>query len=91
MSKKKNLTRREFFKDAAIAGAAVAAGRFVPETSASAQGAPTRWDKEADVVVVGAGCMGLPAAIQAAEAGASVTLVEANYDVGGTPSSAGEI
>jgi succinate dehydrogenase/fumarate reductase flavoprotein subunit len=79
---KKGLTRREFFKGAGTAGAAAAAGGFLPRDSTSAQ-VPRKWDKEADIVVVGAGCMGLPAAIRSAEAGASVILVEANYDVGG--------
>jgi succinate dehydrogenase/fumarate reductase flavoprotein subunit len=41
------------------------------------------WDHEADVVVVGSGATGLPAAIAAAEAGASVLVIEANWDVGG--------
>jgi succinate dehydrogenase/fumarate reductase flavoprotein subunit len=44
---------------------------------------PARWDFEADVVVVGAGATGLPAAIAAIDAGASVLVVEANYDIGG--------
>ena len=44
---------------------------------------PERWDFEAEVVIVGAGATGLPAAIRAREAGASVLVVEANYDVGG--------
>ena len=41
------------------------------------------WDLEADVLIIGSGAAGLPAAIKAAEAGASVIVVEANYDVGG--------
>ncbi|MGH7825825.1 MAG: FAD-dependent oxidoreductase [Candidatus Binatia bacterium] len=41
------------------------------------------WDLEADVVVVGSGAAGLPAAIKAVEGGATVIVVEANYDVGG--------
>jgi len=41
------------------------------------------WDLSADVIVVGSGAAGLPAAIRAAEHGASVIVVEANYDVGG--------
>lgn len=41
------------------------------------------WDLEADVVVVGSGAAGLPAAIRAIEGGASVIVVEANYDIGG--------
>ena len=83
MSKERTSTRREFFRDAAIAGASVVAGSHIPQASVSAQGAAARWDREADVVVVGGGCAGLPAAIQAAEMGANVILVEANYDVGG--------
>src|SRR5207237_2589641 len=38
---------------------------------------------EADIVIVGAGATGLPAALAAIEAGASVLVVEANYDIGG--------
>ena len=41
------------------------------------------WADEADVVVVGAGATGLPAAIAARENGASVLVIEANFDVGG--------
>jgi len=42
-----------------------------------------KWDRDADVVVIGAGATGLPAAIVAREAGASVILVEAEKDIGG--------
>lgn len=48
----------------------------------AAQRSP-QWDFVADVVVIGSGAAGLPAAIKAADAGASVIVVEANYDVGG--------
>src|SRR6266851_4260614 len=41
------------------------------------------WDHEADVVVIGSGATGLPAAIVAREAGASVIVVEAENHVGG--------
>lgn len=41
------------------------------------------WDLEADVVIIGSGAAGLPAAIKAADGGASVIVVEANYDIGG--------
>src|SRR5215813_1181184 len=44
---------------------------------------PTNWDLAADVVVIGAGATGLPAAIAARDTGASVIVVEANYDIGG--------
>jgi len=48
-----------------------------------AEAAKKDWDLEADVVVIGSGAAGLPAAIKAADGGASVIVVEANYDVGG--------
>lgn len=44
---------------------------------------PVDWDCDADVVVIGAGATGLPAAIVAREAGLSVILVEAERDIGG--------
>jgi succinate dehydrogenase/fumarate reductase flavoprotein subunit len=75
-------SRREFFKKAAITGAGVAAGSLVPQ-AASAAPVRVQWDREADVVVVGAGAMGLPAALRAQQAGASVLLLEATRDIGG--------
>src|SRR6516164_2113677 len=44
---------------------------------------PSHWDREADVVVIGSGATGLPAAIVAHEAGASVIIVEAQPRIGG--------
>jgi succinate dehydrogenase/fumarate reductase flavoprotein subunit len=44
---------------------------------------PAEWDREADVVVIGSGATGMPAAIVAREAGASVILVEAQNHIGG--------
>ena len=43
-----------------------------------------RWDEEADVVVVGFGATGACAAIEAAEAGASVRVLERGWRGGGT-------
>ncbi len=42
-----------------------------------------KWDREADVVVIGTGATGFPAAIVARESGASVIMVEAENHVGG--------
>jgi succinate dehydrogenase/fumarate reductase flavoprotein subunit len=90
--KTKKLSRRDFVKTTAAAiGAATAAGMGAGVVgAAAAAGAlpaqvavPRRWDREADVVVVGAGATGLPAAIQAVQEGASVILIDANSDVGG--------
>ena len=44
---------------------------------------PATWDLAADVVIIGAGAAGLSAAVNAADGGASVIVVETNYDVGG--------
>src|SRR3984957_6593446 len=76
------VSRRDFLKSSATgAGAAALTGLGIEQ--ARAEGRPSHWDKEADVVVIGAGATGLPAAIQAAEGGASVIVIEANSDVGG--------
>jgi hypothetical protein len=76
------VSRRDFIKTTATgAGAAALTGLGVE--AAKPEGRPAHWDKEADVVVIGAGATGLPAAIQAAESGASVILIDANTDVGG--------
>ncbi|HEX3884111.1 MAG TPA: FAD-binding protein [Stellaceae bacterium] len=44
---------------------------------------PGSWDREADIVVIGSGATGMPAAIVAREAGCSVIIVEAEGDIGG--------
>ncbi len=76
------VSRRDFVKAAAVGAGAACLTAFGAEET-KAEGRPARWDTEADVVVIGAGATGLPAAIQAAEAGASVILIDANTDVGG--------
>src|ERR1700761_4851235 len=65
--------------------AASRASGFARHASAAAQmpQIPAIWDREVDIVVIGAGATGLPAAIVAREAGCSVTLVEAESDIGG--------
>ena len=78
----KGFSRRDFIKTTAAGASTVALTGFGLE-EAKAQGRPAAWDKEADVVVVGAGATGLPAAIQAIEEGSSVILIDANSDVGG--------
>src|SRR5206468_12784420 len=87
MSKKPknfNVSRRKFIKDSAALGVGVTAltGAGVSETSAAPQ-SRIRWDHTADVVIVGAGASGLPAAIMAREHGASVMAAEENDDIGG--------
>ena len=79
---KQSFSRRDFLKTTAVG--AVALTGLGSAKQAEAQARPgMSWDKEADVVVVGSGATGLPAAIEAIEGGASVLVVEANWDVGG--------
>jgi succinate dehydrogenase/fumarate reductase flavoprotein subunit len=47
------------------------------------EGSGMNWDRQADIVVIGSGATGLPAAIVARERGCSVILVEAEKDIGG--------
>jgi urocanate reductase len=74
--------RRDFLKRGVAVGAgAVALGGVAPRADASVGG--IEWDLEADVVVIGSGATGLPAAVSAADHGASVIIVEQHFDVGG--------
>src|SRR5215831_11628842 len=85
MKPKNDISRRDLLKNAGIAGAAAATGSFAstPAPAAQAPALPTRWDREADVVVIGSGATGMPAAIVAREAGSSVLVIEAEADIGG--------
>jgi hypothetical protein len=85
------LSRRDFVKSGAGEGLAAAAlltadGSLRGATAAEpveANPPQEEWDYEADVVIAGAGCAGLTAAIRARDLGASVLIVDQNYDVGG--------
>src|SRR6266446_208435 len=79
---KKNLPRRDFVK-AAFAGIGATALAGIGAEGAEAANNARHWDKVADVVIVGAGATGLPASIEAAENGASVIVIDQNYDIGG--------
>src|SRR5581483_4687037 len=75
-----NVSRRDFVKATVGTVGATAMAGFTAE---SVEAASLKWDHVADVVVVGAGAAGLPAAIRARDLGASVIIVEANSDIGG--------
>jgi succinate dehydrogenase/fumarate reductase flavoprotein subunit len=79
------INRRDLLRNGGGMAAAFAAGGLTAPSVASAQaaGAPERWDREADVVVIGSGASGFPAAIVAREAGAAVIIVEAQPHIGG--------
>jgi succinate dehydrogenase/fumarate reductase flavoprotein subunit len=75
-----NVSRRDFVKATVGTVSATAMAGFAAE---SVEAASLKWDRVADVVIVGAGAAGLPAAIRARDLGASVIIVEANSDIGG--------
>ena len=71
---KKQVTRRGFLRGAAAAAPGIAAaGAFAAQKT---PGRAPRWDKEADVVIVGSGFAGLSAAIAAKDAGAHAIILE---------------
>jgi urocanate reductase len=74
------IDRRSFLASGAAAGA-VATAALPAQSAQAADG--IAWDHEVDVVVIGGGAGGLVAAIAAREKGASVLIVEKNFDTGG--------
>src|SRR5438132_2536991 len=82
--KRKAVSRRDFVKSGAAAG--VGAAVLSTSGTALAQVSPVnaiRWNYAADIVIIGGGCTGLPAAIRARDLGASVIIVDQNFDPGG--------
>ena len=86
MSIEKNeddIGRRDFLrKGAAGVGASALLGFGVQEVEAQ-RGGGQRWDMTADFVTIGAGTAGLAGAVSALEHGASVIMIEENFDIGG--------
>jgi urocanate reductase len=77
-------SRRDFIKEGTAAGVgAVALVGLGSHEAAAAVQDQVKWDRAADVVVVGAGASGLPAAIMARDGGSSVIVLEENHDIGG--------
>src|SRR3954454_9422530 len=77
------VNRRDLLVRGGGTAAALATGALASSPSAQAQQPPVQWDREADIVVIGSGACGLPAAIVAEETGASVIVVEEQPHVGG--------
>lgn len=76
----KGISRRGFIKGAAVGiGGAALTGFGAGEVVASPL--PKKWDRQADVVVMGAGGAGLMAAIQAHDAGAKVIVIQKTQTV----------
>jgi FAD binding domain len=85
LEEEKAVSRRDFFTSGAAAGVGAAVlsgpGKALAQESSSAQ--RIEWNYEADVVVLGSGCVGLHAAVRARDLGASVLVIDQNFDVGG--------
>lgn len=79
------LSRRDFIKKGVVAGVGAAAvgGLAAAAQATESGGDGIEWDYEVDALVIGAGAMGLPAAIRARDLGASVLIVDQNFDAGG--------
>jgi hypothetical protein len=74
------VSRRAFLSTGAAGVSAVA---LTGVAAQEAQAQQVKWDHTADVVIIGAGVAGLPAAITARDLGASVIIVDENIDIGG--------
>ena len=80
------MNRRDFVKTGVAAGLGSGAGLGSDAVHAlGSQTGATRtvWDYEADIVIAGGGCAGLTAAIRARDLGASVLVLDQNFDLGG--------
>jgi 3-oxo-5alpha-steroid 4-dehydrogenase len=88
----KAVSRRGFLGSAGAGAAGLAAaGLGFQQADAAPLEPPANWDYEADVVVIGYGGAGTCAAIEAAEAGASVLAIEKTTTAGGNTSHSGGI
>lgn len=78
------LTRRSFLTNfAAVSTSAATAFVSSSALAMNVSPVPKKWDRTYDIVVIGSGGAGFTAAVAAAEAGASVCIVEKNPFVGG--------
>lgn len=72
-----SISRRKFLSGATTAAGVTAISAMLPGIAQAAPAAvPKKWDYEADLVVVGLGGAGASAAIEGADAGASVIVLE---------------
>jgi len=84
----RKVSRRQFVEGAAAGAAGVVAvgalASCAPAAECPVPGVPEKWDEEVDVVVVGFGGAGAPAAIEAHDAGAKVLILEKMATAGGS-------
>lgn len=91
---KKSISRRNFLAGSGVT-AALATGTLLwgcspSQKKSTENGTITSWDEEADVVIVGGGGAGASAALTAAEAGASVIILEKGNATGGSTALCGQ-
>lgn len=84
MEEENTVSRRGFMKGALAIGGAMAGGALLSGCASSDATDSIKWDKEADVVVIGYGGAGVSAAISASDAGANVLVIEKNEKGGGS-------
>jgi flavocytochrome c len=92
-NKKTKVSRRDFLKGTAVSAAVVAGSGLLASCSNAAVTTtlPAKWDKTADVVVVGYGGAGAITAIAAREAGATVIVLEKQAVAGGSTAISGGV
>ncbi|MBF7096774.1 FAD-dependent oxidoreductase [Alkalibacter mobilis] len=91
---KKGVSRRDFIKGAAVGTIGVATMGIFGACSQEGSGNTTKdikWDKETEVLVVGAGGTGVAAAAQASIDGAAVLILEKAGIAGGTTNYSGGV
>ena len=72
-----SISRRKFLKTASTVAGAMAVSAMTPSiANAQAAPIPKKWDAEADIIIIGYGGAGACAAIEAADNGASVLILE---------------
>jgi len=83
LQNKKSVSRRDFVRTGAAAGVGAVLSMSGTSLAQVSPADAIQWNYEADVVIIGGGCVGLPAAIRARDLGASVIIVDQNFDPGG--------
>jgi fumarate reductase flavoprotein subunit len=91
--KTKEMDRRAFLKAGTFAGAIILSGSTLtgcsPDDSGAQQKGTIEWDEYADIIIVGGGGAGFCAAIEAADTGSSVLILEKNAYCGGSTALSG--
>lgn len=90
MGRTKELSRRAFIAGTAASLATIGLAGCSDSGSQASASVPSKWDMEADVVVIGGGGAGFMAACAAKEAGSEVLLLEKMANVGGDTAVSGQ-